>query len=96
MRYTNPCSAQLNKMPTPAYPRCKEFGLPITEAHGIAVVTPADLVKVFPKGSKKARQFSAFYGIQTSLVEGLYAWDVESVLERMVTGKLTGTQLDWD
>jgi len=26
----------------------------------------------------------------------LYPWDVEPVLERMMSGKLTGTQLYWD
>jgi hypothetical protein len=41
-------------------------------------------------------EYSELYGIQTQYVDGPYPWDVEEVLERMMSGKLTGTQLLWD
>ena len=44
------------------------------------------------------KQFSEMFGIQTCLVDGPYAWDVEAVLERIASGRLTGTQhpMGWD
>jgi hypothetical protein len=36
------------------------------------------------------------FGVQTQILQGPYAWDVEAVLERMMSGKLTGTQLFMD
>lgn len=33
---------------------------------------------------------------QTCTLQGPYPWDVEAVLVRMKTGKLTGSQLEWD
>jgi hypothetical protein len=41
-------------------------------------------------------RFQDLFGIQTCLAEGPYASDVEAVLERMVSGKLIGTQLFMD
>jgi hypothetical protein len=41
-------------------------------------------------------KFSEYFGMQTCHEGGLYPWDVEPVLERMMSGKLTGTQLYWD
>lgn len=40
--------------------------------------------------------FSNLFGCQTMSEHGPYPWDVEAVLVRMLTGKLTGTQLIWD
>jgi hypothetical protein len=42
------------------------------------------------------KKFNEFYGCQTCCEGGPYAHDVEAVLERIKTGKLTGTQLFWD
>ena len=54
-------------------------------------------------GPEKAQIFNNIFGIgQTCpIIEGeaynaLYPWDVEAVLERMESGRLTGTQLFWD
>ena len=41
-------------------------------------------------------EFSKYYGIQTCYSDGGYVHDVEAVLERIKTGKRTGTQLFWD
>lgn len=40
--------------------------------------------------------FSKLFGCQTACDKGPYPYDVEAVLERMMSGKLTGTQLHWD
>ena len=76
------------------YPRIKQFGISPIEAHGMEVVPPAELKRVLNK--KQQKQFDELFGAQTYIVEGFYAWDVEAVLERMKSGRLTGTQLDWD
>ena len=56
------------------------------------IPSPPELTEVLvEKGIKK--QFGEFYGIQTQSGGGPYAWDVEAVLKRINTGKLTGTQL---
>lgn len=47
-------------------------------------------------GKKAEDKFHDWFGIQTCHVKGPYPWDVEAVLHRMKTGKLTGTQLLWD
>ena len=78
------------------YPHCKQFKVEVTTAHGVSIVTPESLERVFPAGSPGEKQFSAYFGTQTALPEGLYAWDVEAVLKRMATGKRTGTQLIFD
>jgi hypothetical protein len=41
-------------------------------------------------------KYSELYGIQTQYVDGPYPWDVEAVLERMMSGRLVGTQLLMD
>lgn len=40
--------------------------------------------------------FGKFFGIQTCLMDGPYAWDVEAVLERMESGRVTGSQAVMD
>jgi hypothetical protein len=51
-------------------------------------------------GAEKAAEFHELFGVQTCpFVDGqpgLFAWDAEAVLERMASGKRTGTQLFWD
>lgn len=52
-------------------------------------------------GPEKTTVFRELFGVQTRpYFEGrgaaLYPWDVEAVLERMESGKRTGTQLIWD
>lgn len=41
-------------------------------------------------------RFGDLFGVQTCHAGGAYAWDVEAVLERMMSGKMTGSQRDWD
>lgn len=41
-------------------------------------------------------RFCKLFGVQTCPIEGIYAWDAESVLERMRSGKLQGSQLYFD
>lgn len=81
------------------YPRIKALGIPILNGN----VLSSDVDDVLPKKERKI--FSKLFGIQTcpmikldngEEVCGLYAWDVEAVLERMKSGKLTGSQLFWD
>lgn len=45
------------------------------------------------KKAKIMKKFNELFGIQTCLIDGPYAWDVEAVLVRIYDKKLTGTQL---
>ena len=82
------------------YPRLKELGIPIID--GSVRGTDLKLAlkgldeKIGKKTGTSGRQFSKFYGVQTCSGVGSYAHDVEAVLERMLSGNLTGTQLHWD
>ena len=40
--------------------------------------------------------FSKYFGSQTCSVKGMYYYDTEDVLARMIDGKLQGTQLFFD
>jgi len=76
------------------YPQIYKLGCVVTEG-------PMDYVERKPlakalKAKKIEKRFSELFGIQTQLMEGLYAHDVEAVLVRMFKGKLTGSQLIWD
>jgi len=80
------------------FPRLKELGIPVHVHYDIQYVRSADIyAKLTEEGRKR---FDKFFGCQTCpVIDGrpaLYPWDVEAVLERMKTGKLTGTQLFWD
>lgn len=44
----------------------------------------------------RVEEFSDLFGIQTQCIDGMYQHDVEAVLQRMYSGKLTGSQLIWD
>ncbi len=74
------------------YPRIEALGLTVVEKP-VAHVRREELNAAL---GDRREQFGKLFGIQTCLMEGPYAWDVESVLERMETGKLTGSQKDWD
>lgn len=74
------------------FPRIEALGLTI-------ILTPAAHVRreeLHAALGDKRELFGKLFGIQTCLTEGPYAWDVESVLERMESGKLTGSQKDFD
>lgn len=80
------------------YPQLTALNIPISYTPA-----PSNLAYIDRKVLKKAltklkitRQFKKYFGIQTALKDGLYAWDVEAVLERIYNNKLIGSQLDWD
>jgi hypothetical protein len=77
------------------YPRCKQIGVSVIE-HPIHHVNRQELNECLVKAGLNPETYSELYGVQTQILEGPYAWDVEAVLERMMSGKLTGTQLLWD
>lgn len=77
-----------------AYPRLKKLGVPIHDVEGYLVVSWVSLDAAL---SDKDRQcFGELFGVQTCVEAGCFAYDAEAVLERMASGKLVGTQLDWD
>ena len=85
------------------YPRIRQLGIVVYETP-IAHVLRDDLYQALGSIANKAR-FSDLFGIQTCPLigsqetgykRGLYPWDVEAVLERMASGRLTGSQLIWD
>lgn len=78
------------------YKRIEELGIHVYEhPSGIHYVDYRDLKRELKK-RKLMEPFAKFFGIQTQLVEGPYAHDVEAALERCLSGRLTGSQLDWD
>jgi len=79
------------------YPRINQLGLTIHESdNSYPGVNNAELNAALKKHGLDPDLFSEFFGVQTCGANGLYPWDVESVLTRMMTGRLTGTQLLWD
>ena len=77
------------------YPRIAQLGMTVIE-DPVQHVTWADLDEKVIDGGLDREQFSDYFGVQTCHVSGPYPWDVEAVLERMMGGKLTGTQKYWD
>ena len=77
------------------YPRINKLGLKVLYKKDMPYVDRKKLVTALRK-HKIVKKFSELFGIQTAFVEGPYAYDVEAVLERIYSGKLTGTQLLWD
>jgi len=70
--------------------------IPITDDNGVLIVTHKDLDGGLIKNKLNRRTFSALFGIQTCSEKGVYAHDAEAVLQRMINGSLTGSQLFWD
>jgi hypothetical protein len=77
------------------YPRCEQIGVVIFQ-EPIPHISRSDLQKCLDKAGLDQDKYGELYGIQTQYVSGPYPWDVEAVLERMMSGKLTGTQLLMD
>lgn len=75
------------------YPRIHDLGLTIITKcpDSIPGINFRELAKKL--GKEKAKVFCELFGCQTFGGNGLYVYDVEAVLERMFSGKLTGTQL---
>jgi hypothetical protein len=84
------------------YKRIKELGIEIShdETCDVSGVTIKNLHSALKKNKLDSELFSKLFGVQTCPVvngkSAMYPWDVEAVLERMMSGKLTGTQLLWD
>lgn len=79
------------------YPRIFQLGVEISFDNGApAGVNHDKLHEALVKHGLDTRQFSELFGIQTCGPNGAYPWDVEAVLERMMSGKKTGTQLIFD
>lgn len=77
------------------YNRIDQLGIVITESP-IDHIEFDVLDKALKNSGIDADKFNEYFGMQTCYEKGLYPWDVEPVLERMMSGKLTGTQLYWD
>lgn len=78
------------------YPRIKALGLEVHK-DPIAHLKRKELhIALQEQGEIFMERFHDLFGIQTCYIEGPYPWDVEAVLERMASGKLTASQKDWD
>ena len=80
------------------YPRLEELGIEIveTDKDSYPGVNWVQLQLALANAGLSIEEFGELYGVQTAGPNGMYPWDVEAVLERMISGKLTGTQRDWD
>jgi hypothetical protein len=79
------------------YPRLTQLGIPIREDNdGPPGINGIQLDLALKQAGLSIETFSKLFGCQTCGSNGMYPHDVESVLERMMSGKLTGTQLNWD
>ena len=77
------------------YPRVKELGLRVYKRPCAHIKWEHLDAKVKEAGLDREK-FGDLFGIQTCYARGPYPWDVEAVLERMMSGQLTGTQKYWD
>lgn len=81
------------------YPRLERLGVTIINHFGTDCVTCTDLdiglIGTF--GEQEKKRFDEYFGTQTGMMirgnePALFCSDVEAVLVRMATGRLTGTQ----
>ena len=77
------------------YPRLKQLGVRAYK-HPVAHVRRKQLDAKLKKAGLDRERFGELFGVQTMSEHGPYPWDVEAVLERVMSGKLKGTQLLWD
>ncbi len=78
------------------FPRLKELDVPVLYCGGYPYVEWATLDAALDSRPGYHKRFSAAFGCQTCMQAGPFAYDVEAVLERLASGRLTGTQLAWD
>lgn len=80
------------------YPRIDQLGLKINMLHDNVPpgILESDLTVALNKHGMDREEFGRLFGVQTMGSNGMYAWDVEAVLERMISGTLTGSQYYWD
>ena len=81
------------------YPNIFKLNIPIHREGRIEYVLGEDIKKKLTK--EQSDKFDEYFGVQTCLrtkegKSGLYLWDVDSCLARIFTGKLEGSQLNWD
>ncbi len=76
------------------YPQLKKRGIPIVVDEACSYVRYEDIRKAL--SPDEWSRFRRLFGVQTMSYGGPYPWDVEAVLERMDSGKRTGSQLIWD
>lgn len=77
------------------YPRLGQIGCEIKQ-EPCAHVPWTELDEKLGLAGLDRERFGDLFGIQTVSAHGPYPWDVEAVLERMMSGKVTGTQKHWD
>jgi len=81
------------------YQQLDTLGIPV-HTEPVAHVRQADIEAALGRAGMSRKDFGDLFGVQTgAIVDGemvLYPWDVEAVLERMISGRRTGTQLWWD
>lgn len=75
-----------------SYPLLTKLGITI-RTDPVPHVTRRDLLNGLVKAKLSQDTFHKFFGCQTCYAAGPYPWDVEAVLQRMMNGRLTGTQL---
>jgi len=77
------------------YPRLEQIGCTINR-EPMDHVPWTELDAAIKDAGLDRERFSDLFGVQTCYAGGVYAWDAEAVLERMMSGKLTGSQRHWD
>ena len=80
---------------TKMYPLLVKLGV-IIHRRPVAHVKLADLMFALKQHKINQELFHKYFGIQTCPIEGLFPSDCESVLERIINKRLTGTQLCFD
>jgi hypothetical protein len=84
----------VKKVTTP-YPRITQIGLAVYE-EPCAHVKWEEMDAALAAHRLDRKRFGELFGVQTVCAHGPYSWDVEAVLERMMSGRRTGTQILWD
>ncbi len=77
------------------YPRLEQIGCNVKH-EPMDHVPWTELDAAINDAGLDRERFSDLFGVQTCYAGGVYAWDAEAVLERMMGGRLTGSQRYWD
>jgi hypothetical protein len=77
------------------YPRLHQIGCNVKH-EPCAHVPWTELDAALDEAGLDRERFDDLFRVQTCDLSGPYPWDVEAVLERMMSGQLTGTQKYWD
>ena len=92
------CTRAFNKFVLtipPQYPRLSQLGIKVS-ASPIPHVTWKEIDVAVIRAGLNREEFQTYFAGQTCITQGAYPYDVEAILERMMSGKLTGTQEYWD